>query len=179
MVAITHSPPRRGGEQRRRPAVDLQTRFDLLFGIVILRCREVVEAVPQDPGDAPLGHAVDERVVLGAGEGGRVLLHGDDALPAVRQGKGDDVAARAGEDVDDCCLGRGADGTQVLGDLDGYWFRGDAEPGVVCEADVVIIVLEEGVGLMPVSESGLVWLLPCAGSKTYFWRSHGTSSTES
>lgn len=150
VVAVAHAPPRRRREDRRRLAADPQRRFQPVDG-PLLRGGEVVEAVPQDPDDAPFRHAVDEGVVLRAGEGGGVLLHGDDALPAVRQGEGDDVAARAGEDVDDGRLGGGADGAEVLGDLDGYRLGRDAEPGVVCEADVVVVVLEEGVGLVPVS----------------------------
>lgn len=48
---------------------------------------------------------------------------------------------------------RGGDGEEVSGDLVGYWFGGDAEPGVVCEVDgVIVIVCEDGVALLVVPE---------------------------
>ena len=60
---------------------------------------EVVEGVAQDPHNA-VADAVYVGVVLGAGQGGRVLLDGDDAVPPPGEGEGDGVAAGAAEDVD-------------------------------------------------------------------------------
>ncbi len=83
-----------------------------------LETGEKVEAVGVDPGDG-IGDAVDGGVVLGAGEGGGVLLDADDAVPLLGEGEGDGVTAGAGEEVDDDALagGRGGVGGDVFGDL--------------------------------------------------------------
>jgi hypothetical protein len=62
-----------------------------------------------DPLDR-VTNAVDGGVVLRAGERGGVALDGDDARPALREGEGNDVAARAGEEVDQDGGGGGGGG---------------------------------------------------------------------
>lgn len=68
-----------------------------------------------DPEDL-LRNAIDFSIVFGTCKGLRVLLHGEDLLPAAREGEGDGVAATASESVNQNALrlGRGGD---VLGDF--------------------------------------------------------------
>lgn len=65
----------------------------------VFQALDNVEAVGVDPGDV-LVNAVDARIVLGAGQGACVALDGDDVGPGAVSGKGDGVAACAGEHVD-------------------------------------------------------------------------------
>jgi hypothetical protein len=67
------------------------------------------------PGDG-VQHAVDFGVVLCAGEGVGVFLDGDDACPLFGEGEGDDVAAGAGEDVDESVVVFSGGG-EVFGDF--------------------------------------------------------------
>lgn len=62
------------------------------------------------------------------------------------------------------------------------WLRGHAEPGVVCEADVIVVEIEYGVSLVPVSEGGFLLVRGKWHEtrwETCFWRSEGTSSSSS
>jgi hypothetical protein len=145
-----------------------------------------------------VGYTVNSGVMLGAGECGGVLLDADDMVPFLGEGEGDGVAAGAGEQVNDGVFARGrvvvganvfgyfAGGevsTRVVeikerGKVRGYWFGRDAEPGVVCEADVVVVEVEDGVTLLPVSgrvSLGISNEMNCRYGRTYFLRSGGTS----
>jgi hypothetical protein len=66
------------------------------------------------------------------------------------------VSAHAAEEVDYCFFAGVGERREFCCDLGGDRFRGYAEPGVVCEADVVVVVVEDGVALVPVSGKLLV-----------------------
>lgn len=100
--AVPGAAPWRRGEEDGGGSVDSEGGGK--FAGAVEHRVEVVEAVAVDPGDLA-ADAVEVGVVLGAGEGRGVLLDGDDLSPLVREGKGNDVAAGAGEEVDDGGLG--------------------------------------------------------------------------
>ncbi len=141
-----------------------------LLGL-ILELVEVLEAVAVDPGDA-VSHAVDVGVVLGARQRRGVLLDGDDLVPALREREGDGVATGAAKrstsvrrdenlaDANSSAIwlengvsrgetGAGSQGRACLFLL-GDWFWSDPEPSIVGHLDIVVVVHEDGVSLVPV-----------------------------
>lgn len=118
-----------------------------------------------DPHDA-VGDAVQRGIVLRARERRGVALDADDEVPVVLARKGDGVAAGAGEEVDED-PGWPVGGVlvvvvvvvvMVVGEMGGDLARNGlgchAEPGVVGQADAVIVEAEEVVALAPVSLVG-------------------------
>lgn len=101
-----------------------------------------------------MGDAVDVCVALCAGDGERVEIDGVDVGAGWVEREGDGVAADAAEGVDDGGWGSGRGGEDFGGDVGGDFFRGDFEPGVVCEPDARVEEGEEVVALLPVPGEG-------------------------